>query len=206
MNVLKSGLIGAACLLALGAARADAVDTLRAFSRDTNSGKAEFTQTVTSPDGAKKKTSSGQFEFARPDRFRFAYTKPFEQLIVSDGKKVWLHDPDLNQVSVRPVSQALGATPVALLSGGSIEKEFELSAQPAADGLEWVQAKPRQTEGNTVQSLRVGFRGKTLAAMEIMDTFGQRSMLQFKDVTSNVKIADERFQFVVPKGADVIQQ
>ena len=206
MNVLKSGLIGAACLLALGAARADAVDTLRAFSRDTNSGKAEFTQTVTSPDGAKKKTSSGQFEFARPDRFRFAYTKPFEQLIVSDGKKVWLHDPDLNQVSVRPVSQALGATPVALLSGGSIEKEFELSAQPAADGLEWVQAKPRQTEGNTVQSLRVGFRGKTLAAMEIMDTFGQRSMLQFKDVASNVKIADERFQFVVPKGADVIQQ
>ncbi len=206
MNVLKSGLIGAACLLALGAARADAVDTLRAFSRDTNSGKAEFTQTVTSPDGAKKKTSSGQFEFARPDRFRFAYTKPFEQLIVSDGKKVWLHDPDLNQVSVRPVSQALGATPVALLSGGSIEKEFELSAQPAADGLEWVQAKPRQTEGNTVQSLRVGFRGKTLAAMEIVDTFGQRSMLQFKDVASNVKIADERFQFVVPKGADVIQQ
>ena len=206
MNVLKSGLIGAACLLAFGAARADAVDTLRAFSRDTNSGKAEFTQTVTSPDGAKKKTSSGQFEFARPDRFRFAYTKPFEQLIVSDGKKVWLHDPDLNQVSVRPVSQALGATPVALLSGGSIEKEFELSAQPAADGLEWVQAKPRQTEGNTVQSLRVGFRGKTLAAMEIVDTFGQRSMLQFKDVASNVKIADERFQFVVPKGADVIQQ
>ena len=206
MNVLKWGLIGAACLLALGAARADAVDTLRAFSRDTNSGKAEFTQTVTSPDGAKKKTSSGQFEFARPDRFRFAYTKPFEQLIVSDGKKVWLHDPDLNQVSVRPVSQALGATPVALLSGGSIEKEFELSAQPAADGLEWVQAKPRQTEGNTVQSLRVGFRGKTLAAMEIVDTFGQRSMLQFKDVASNVKIADERFQFVVPKGADVIQQ
>ena len=206
MNFLKSGLIGAACLLALGAARADAVDTLRAFSRDTNSGKAEFTQTVTSPDGAKKKTSSGVFEFARPDRFRFAYTKPFEQLIVSDGKKVWLHDPDLNQVSVRPVSQALGATPVALLSGGAIEKEFELSAQPAADGLEWVQAKPRQAEGNTVQSLRVGFRGKTLAAMEIVDTFGQRSMLQFKDVASNVKIGDERFQFVVPKGADVIQQ
>jgi outer membrane lipoprotein carrier protein len=161
---------------------------------------------VTSPDGVKKKTSSGQFEFARPDRFRFAYTKPFEQLIVSDGKKVWLHDPDLNQVSVRPMSQALGATPVALLAGGAIEKDFELSAQPAADGLDWVQAKPRQKEGNTVQSLRVGFRGKTLAALEIVDTFGQRSMLQFKDVASNLKIADERFQFVVPKGADVIQQ
>jgi outer membrane lipoprotein carrier protein len=206
MKSLKSVLAAVGCLLALGMARADAVETLRAFSRETTSGKAEFTQTVTSPDGAKKKTSSGQFEFARPDRFRFAYTKPFEQLIVSDGKKVWLHDPDLNQVSVRPVSQALGATPVALLSGGAIEKDFELAAQPAADGLDWVQAKPRQKEGNTVQSLRVGFRGKTLAVLEIIDTFGQRSVLQFKDVASNLKIADERFQFVVPKGADVIQQ
>jgi outer membrane lipoprotein carrier protein len=206
MKSLKSVMTGVACLLAVGMARADAVETLRAFSRETNSGKAEFTQTVTSPDGAKKKTSSGQFDFARPDRFRFAYTKPFEQLIVSDGKKVWLHDPDLNQVSVRPMSQALGATPVALLAGGAIEKDFELSAQPAADGLDWVQAKPRQKEGNTVQSLRVGFKGKTLAALEIVDAFGQRSMLQFKDVASNLKIADERFQFVVPKGADVIQQ
>ena len=132
MKFLKSGLVGVACVLALGAARADAVETLRAFTRETTSGKAEFTQTVTSPDGAKKKTSSGLFEFARPDRFRFAYTKPFEQLIVSDGKKVWLHDPDLNQVSVRPMSQALGATPVALLSGGAIGKDFELSAQPQA--------------------------------------------------------------------------
>lgn len=206
LRLFLSVLIGGACLLALGAARADALETLRAFSRETTSGKAEFTQTVTSPDGAKKKTSSGQFEFARPDRFRFAYTKPFEQLIVSDGKKVWLHDPDLNQVSVRPMSQALGATPVALLAGGAIEKDFELSAQPAADGLEWVQAKPRQKEGNTVQSLRVGFKGKTLAALEIVDAFGQRSMLQFKDVASNPRIGDERFRFVVPKGADVIEQ
>lgn len=209
MKTPKWILAGAACvagLFALGPAHADAVDTLRAFSRETTSGKAEFTQTVTSPDGAKKKTSSGQFEFVRPDRFRFAYTKPFEQLIVSDGKKVWLHDPDLNQVSVRPMSAALGATPVALLAGGAIEKDFELAAQPAADGLEWVQAKPRQKEGNTVQSLRVGFKGKTLAALEIVDAFGQRSMLQFKDVASNPKLADERFNFVPPKGADVIQQ
>lgn len=197
--------ISAACALAMASAHADAVDTLREFSRDTVSGKAEFTQTVTSPDGAKKKTSSGSFEFSRPDRFRFAYTKPFEQLIVSDGRKVWLHDPDLNQVSVRAVSQALGATPVALLAGGALEKDFELSAQPARDGLEWAQANPRTKEG-TVRSLRVGFRGKTLAALEIVDTFGQRSLLQFKDVVANPKIADERFRFVPPQGADVIEQ
>jgi outer membrane lipoprotein carrier protein len=202
---MKNLLIGAALTLALGAVQADALETLQAFSRETSTGRADFTQTVTSPDGAKKKTSSGQFEFARPDRFRFAYTKPFEQLIVSDGKKVWLHDPDLNQVSVRPVTQALGATPVALLAGGAIEKDFDLSAQPAADGLEWVRALPKQKE-STIQSLRVGFRGKTLAALEIVDAFGQRSMLQFTDVAANPKLADDRFRFVVPKGADVIEQ
>jgi outer membrane lipoprotein carrier protein len=206
MKTFLSGVIASACLLAVGAARADAVETLRDFSRATTSGKAEFTQTVTSPDGARKKSSSGVFEFSRPDRFRFAYTKPFEQLIVSDGSKVWLHDPDLNQVSVRPMSQALGATPVALLAGGAIEKDFELSPQASSDGMEWVQAKPRQKEGNTVQSLRVGFRGKVLAALEIVDAFGQRSMLNFSNVTANPRIAEERFRFVPPKGADVIQQ
>lgn len=198
--------MGAVLALAMmGAAHADAVDTLREFSREAASGKAEFTQTVTSPDGTRKKTSSGSFEFARPDRFRFAYTKPFEQLIVSDGKKVWLHDPDLNQVSVRPMSKALGATPVALLAGGSIEKDFELSAQPAKDGLEWAQAVPRQKEGS-IQSLRIGFQGKALAALEIVDAFGQRSLLQFRDVALNQKLPDERFRFVVPRGADVIEQ
>ncbi|NRF68044.1 outer membrane lipoprotein chaperone LolA [Aquincola sp. S2] len=202
---MKSLISGALLALALGTVQADALDTLRTFTRDVASGRAEFTQTVSSPDGAKKKTSSGSFEFARPDRFRFAYAKPFEQLIVSDGKKVWLHDPDLNQVAVRPVSKALGATPVALLAGGAIEKDFELAALPAKDGLDWVQATPKVKEGS-IQVLRIGFQGKALAALEIVDAFGQRSLMQFKDVAVNPKIADERFRFVVPKGADVIEQ
>src|SRR3990167_1393064 len=121
-SFLTGLLLGAATL----AAQADAVDTLREFTRDVKSGRAAFTQTVTSPDGAKKKSSTGSFEFSRPNRFRFAYSKPFEQLIVSDGQKVWLHDIDLNQVSVRQLDQALGATPAALLAGGSLERDFEL--------------------------------------------------------------------------------
>ena len=96
---------------------ADSVDTLREFVRDVKSGKAAFTQTVTSPDGARKKVSSGNFEFLRPNRFRFVYTKPFEQTLVADGQKVWIHDPDLNQVSSRKISQALGSTPAALQIG-----------------------------------------------------------------------------------------
>lgn len=189
--------------LALAVAQADPVDTLREFARDVKSGRANFTQTVSSPDGAKKKTSSGSFEFSRPNRFRFAYSKPFEQLIVSDGQKVWLHDVDLNQVSVRLLDQALGSTPAALLAGGTLERDFELSALPARDGLDWVQAKPRAKDG-TVAELRVGFRGKDLAALEIVDAFGQRSVLLFSAVQQGVAVPAERFRFVPPAGADVI--
>ncbi len=189
--------------LAAPAARADAVDTLRAYTRDVKTGSASFTQTVTSPDGAKKKSSSGSFEFSRPNRFRFAYSKPFEQLIVSDGTKVWLHDIDLNQVSVRLLDQALGGTPAALLAGGSLEKDFELAAQPAKDGLDWVQATPRAKDGSVAQ-LRVGFRGKELAALEIVDAFGQRSLLQFSAVQQGLALPAERFRFVPPPGVDVI--
>ena len=190
-------------LLAVAGAQATAVDTLREFVRDVKSGRANFTQTVSSPDGAKKKTSSGSFEFSRPNRFRFAYSKPFEQLIVSDGQKVWLHDVDLNQVSVRLLDQALGSTPAALLAGGALERDFELSVLPVRDGLEWVLAKPRLKDG-TVAELRVGFRGKDLAALEIVDAFGQRSVLQFSAVQQGVAVPAERFRFVPPPGADVI--
>ena len=186
-------------------AYADSVDTLRDFVRDVKTGRSTFTQTVIAPDGAKKKSSSGSFEFARPNRFRFAYAKPFEQLIVADGRKVWIYDADLNQVSARKLSNALGATPAALLAGGSLEIDFDLAAMPAKDGLDWVQATPKAKDG-AFQSVLIGFRGKDLAAVEIVDSFGQRSLLQFAQLAANVAIANERFVFTVPPGADVIEQ
>ncbi len=187
------------------AARADSVDALRAFVRDVQSGQANFTQTVTSPDGAKKKTSSGSFEFARPNRFRFAYAKPFEQVIVADGQKVWIYDRDLNQVSSRKLTQALGATPAALLAGGDLDKDFVLKALPDRDGLAWVEATPR-AQGGTLQTVRIGFRGKDLAAIEIRDAFGQTSLLQFSQMVTNQPSAAEHFRFTIPQGADVIEQ
>lgn len=198
--------LAALSLLVLAAvARADSVDTLREFTREVRSARAAFTQTVTSPDGAKTKVSSGQFEFARPNRFRFVYAKPFEQQIVADGQKVWLYDVDLNQVTVRPIGQALGATPAALLAGASLDKEFELSALPPKDGLDWAQALPRGREGS-IQAIRVGFSGSTLAALEIVDAFGQRSLLRFTALQANPKITDDAFRFVPPKGVDLIEQ
>jgi len=202
---MKAWLLGGMLACAVLAARADSLDTLRDFVRDVKSGRASFTQTVTAADGAKKRSSSGSFEFARPNRFRFAYAKPFEQLIVSDGSKVWIHDVDLNQVSVRKLGAALGATPAALLAGASLDAEFELAAQPSKDGIDWVMATPRQKDG-AFQSMRIGFRGKELAAVEILDSFGQRSLLQFSQYVANVALPDTSFRFVPPAGADVIEQ
>lgn len=197
--------VGLCVAAAAFAAHADAVDTLKDFVRDVKTGRSAFTQVVSSPDGAKKKASSGSFEFARPNRFRFAYTKPFEQLIVSDGQKVWIYDADLNQASSRKLSNALGATPAALLAGGSLEKDFDLAALPAKDGLEWAKATPKIKDG-PFQAVNIGFRGKDLAAVEIVDSFGQHSLLQFTQFAANVPLAVESFRFTVPPGADVIEQ
>ena len=186
-------------------AHADAVDTLREFVRDVKSGQAKFTQTVTSADGARKRVSNGSFEFQRPNRFRFTYLKPFEQVIVADGVKVWIFDADLNQASSRKLASAIGSTPAALLAGSSLETEFDLKDNGARDGLEWALATPKAKDG-PFESMRVGFRGKDLAMVEITDSFGQKSLLRFNDFAGNVALPAERFRFVPPAGADVIEQ
>lgn len=202
-----------------GVAQADAVASLRAFVKDVKSGQGEFTQTVTSPDGKRSRQSHGTLEFQRPNRFRFAYTKPMEQLIVGDGKQVWLYDVDLNQVTVQPMSAAIGATPAALLSGETLDKDFTLRNVPAlpssaataasmplqATSLEWVEALPRHKEGQ-FQSVRVGFRKGQLAVLEVLDSFGQRSRLEFRQFESKAAIPAARFQFMPPAGADVLRQ
>jgi outer membrane lipoprotein carrier protein len=202
---MKSWMYAAVLFTASFAARADAVDTLKEFVRDVKTGSAAFTQTVHSPDGAKKKVSSGNFEFSRPNRFRFEYNKPFQQVIVGDGQKVWIYDADLNQVSSRKFDHALGATPAAVLAGGSLDKDFDLAALPDGNGLAWAEAKPKTKDGS-VQSLRVGFKGKQLAAIEILDAFGQRSLLQFSQVLANPPLAADHFRFKAPPGAEVIEQ
>ena len=194
-RVLMLALAAAVATTALPA-RADAVDTLRSFVQTVQSGRAAFTQVA---------TSSGEFEFQRPNRFRFDYARPYEQQIVADGQKVWLFDVDLNQVTVRPFDQTLGATPAALLAGGSLERDFTLSAEPDQGGLQWAAAQPKAKESQ-IRQLRVGFRGKDLAAIELTDALGQRSRLDFSRFEANLKLPAERFRFSAPAGADVLQQ
>ncbi|WP_394341020.1 MULTISPECIES: outer membrane lipoprotein chaperone LolA [Roseateles] len=206
MMTMKSRAVLAAVLLTLASvARADAVSALRDFAREVKSASAQFKQTVNSPDGKRSKSSQGSFEFQRPNQFRFAYSKPFEQLIVGDGQKVWIFDPDLNQASSRRMNQALGATPAALLAGGNLERDFTLKALPSEGGLDWVQALPRQADGG-FQSLKIGFKGRDLAALEIVDGFGQRSRLDFSGLAVNASLPADRFRFVLPAGADLVEQ
>jgi outer membrane lipoprotein carrier protein len=219
-RVTVLGTLGLSLMVGVTAAQADAVASLRSFVADVQSGRGSFTQVVTSPDGKKTRKSTGTLEFQRPNRFRFSYAAPMEQLIVGDGQQVWLYDADLNQVTVRPMSQALGATPAALLSGGSLDKDFTLKAVTvssssaataastplqATSSLEWVEALPRHKEGQ-FQSVRVGFRHGQLAALEILDSFGQRSRLDFAQFESKVALPATRFQFTPPAGVDVLKQ
>lgn len=198
-------LLACALLVVIGNARADAVNALRDFVRDVKSGRAQFSQTVTSPDGARTKVTTGSFEFQRPNQFRFAYLPPTEQLIVADGQKVWMFDPGLNQASSHLMSKALGATPVALLAGGNLERDFTLKALPSKGGLDWVQALPKQADSG-FQSLKVGFKGRDLAALEIVDGFGQSSRLDFTALALNPSLAADRFRFSLPAGVDLLEQ
>lgn len=194
---------------------------LESFVKNTKSGRAAFSQVVTSPakDGQtpKTKTSSGTFEFLRPNRFKFLYKKPFEQAIVSDGQTLWLHDMDLNQVTARKLAQVLNGTPAAVIAAAAdlkgLQADFTLTSLPEKpglkEGLQWVQAVPKTKDGQ-LQSIVVGLKttgnGIELAALEILDSFGQRSVMTFSQFEVNPALAAASFQFKPPAGADVSRQ
>ena len=205
----------AATLLTLAApwAMAGGLESLEVFIKSAKTGRADFTQTVTAPtkegQPARTKTSSGQFAFQRPGKFRFDYQKPFVQTIVADGKTLWLYDADLNQVTERQQAQVLGQTPAALIAAASdlraLQADFTLTDQPERDGLQWVKATPKARDGQ-LQQVLVGFDGNALAALEILDSFGQRSVLKFSKVELNPALPAGTFDFKVPAGADVLRQ
>jgi outer membrane lipoprotein carrier protein len=206
--------IALASLLACAwSAQAAGLDSLESFVKSAKSGRADFTQVVTAParegQAARTKTSSGSFEFVRPSRFRFVYKKPFEQTIVADGQTLWLYDPDLKQVTSRKQSQVLDSTPAALIAAApdiaALRKDFNLENAGEKDGLQWVQATPKAKEGQ-LRSVKIGFRGNELASLEILDGFGQKSVITFTKMELNTPIAPEEFNFKPPAGADVLKQ
>jgi outer membrane lipoprotein carrier protein len=185
-------------------ANASGIDQLRAFVDGARTGKATFRQTVTAKSGRVPQVSSGTFAFARPGKFRWSYDKPYAQILVGDGDKLWIYDPDLNQVVVKKLDRALGATPAALLAGSNaFETNFVLIDGGTAEGIEFVEAKPKSPDTG-FDGIRIGFKDNLPRTMELHDAFGQVTQLTFDAFERNSPIDPGTFRFTLPPGADVI--
>ena len=193
-----------AALLAPALALASGVERFQAYLRTTQTARADFEQKVFDRERKLVQQSKGSFSFLRPGRFRWSYAQPYAQLIVGDGARVWIYDQDLNQVTVRAMARALGSTPAALLAGAAdVERAFELSDAGVRDGLEWLEAKPREREAG-FERIRLGMGPAGVQAMELMDHFGQTTVLRFSNIVRNPPLEASAFRFVPPKGADVL--
>jgi outer membrane lipoprotein carrier protein len=202
---------------ALFSAHATSIDTLAQFMKSTQSAKAHFTQVVSSPSKEGKKSrikqSEGTFTFLRPNRFKFEYDKPFAQTIVADSQTLWIYDVDIAQVSARAQDKALGSTPASIIASAQdlsvIERDFTLTAQSDSDNLQWVTATPKQRDSQ-LSSVRIGLSVSadrvSLAALEILDAFGQKSLITFDHFESNpAQLNASSFKFTVPAGVEVIR-
>jgi outer membrane lipoprotein carrier protein len=198
------GTVATLLVVFAGTASASGIERLNQFMTSTQSAAGEFEQRIYGRDGKVVQESRGTLAFSRPGRFRWVYSKPYPQLLVGDGARVWIYDEDLRQVTVRKLDQALGATPAALLAGSNDAlKAFALKDDGTKDGLEWVEAIPREKESN-FERIRMGFGFSGLERMELTDTFGQTTELRFTGFERNARVDPALFRFVPPKGADVI--
>lgn len=185
---------------------ASGLDDFLAFNAATKTATASFEQQAFDRAGKAVDRSSGTFAFARPGKFRWAYEKPHKELLVADGTRLWIYDPDLQQVTVKRVDQAISSTPAALLAGkDDITQLFTLRDAGTRDGLAWVEALPKAKDTG-FDRVRLGMRGRTLAAMELYDQLGGHTLLHFTDLKANVPLPPDTFRFTPPKGADVIDE
>ena len=186
-------------------ALASGLDDFLAFNSSSKTASGRFEQQVFDRGGKVVEKASGTFAFQRPGKFRWVYDKPHKQLLVGDGTKLWIHDPDLNQVTVKKIGAAISSTPAALLAGkDDITTLFTLRDAGTADGLSWVEATPK-AQDTGFERVRLGLQGKTLAAMELHDQLGGRTLLRFTELKSNAPVTADSFRFTPPKGADVLE-
>lgn len=174
------------------------------FLQGLQSLQAQFKQTLTDRNGQTVEQASGTLAIRRPNRFRWDYREPNEQLIVADGARIWLYDADLEQVTVRKLDDTLSATPAMLLSGqGNLEQNFEVTQTSQEGGVFWVRMQPKRDDTD-FKWVRLGFDGATLKFMELADKLGQTTHLEFAQLERNPTLDPSRFTFTVPPGADVI--
>ena len=201
---MRRFIVTALLLLAAQTASAGAIDKLHRFLESTKTVRADFAQIVVAKNGRKPQQSTGVMMFSRPGKFRWQIEKPYSQLLLGDGDKVWIYDPDLRQVTVKKVGAALGGTPAALLAGdNAFEKNFTLRELGEREGMEWLEAIPK-TQDSGFEKIHLGFAGNDLKAMELFDNFGQTTSLLFARLERNPPLAASLFRFTPPAGVDVI--
>src|SRR5574343_1913996 len=204
MNIAPKILLTAAFAFLPMLAQAGAVDQLHDFLKSTRTLKADFAQMVVAKNGRKPQQSSGTVAISRPGKLRWEIQKPYPQLMVGDGEKVWIYDPELQQVTVRKAGQAIGSSPAALLSGSNeLEKNFTLKDVGSGEGLEWVEATPKASDSG-FERVRMGFAGGDLKAMELLDSFGQTTVVRFAKLERNPALPPNFFRFTPPAGTDVV--
>jgi outer membrane lipoprotein carrier protein len=205
LKTIFGTVLTAGALALAGSAHASALDQFKTFVSGTKSAKGEFTQQqVRKAAGGKvAPVSSGTFVFARPGKFIWTYQKPYDQVLQADGEQLYIYDKDLNQVTVKKLGNALGSSPAAILFGSNdLEKNFTLSDAGARDGLEWLNAVPKNKD-TSFEQISIGLRDGVPQAMELKDTFGQTSVLKFTSFQRNPALSAQQFKFEIPKGADV---
>ncbi|MGH8085606.1 MAG: outer membrane lipoprotein chaperone LolA [Lysobacter sp.] len=188
-----------------GSAFAGARDDLDAFTNGLKGLDGQFTQQVYNSQGKLTETSSGEVQLSVPRLFRWEYVKPYPQVIVADGNKVWIYDPDLAQVTVRPQGVQEQSSPLAaLIEPAKLDAMFVVEEAGKADGLDWLGLTPKKGQETSFQSARLGFDGDTLVKMEVVDLIGQRTEIAFSDWQRNPGFAAGTFKYTPPKGVDVI--
>lgn len=200
LPLVLAALVG---LLCSTAAFSGGVEQLRHFLDSTKTARGAFSQSVISKSGRKPQQSAGIFAMQRPGKFRWSYELPYQQLLVSDGKQFWSYDPELMQAVSKRIGDAFGSSPAALLAGGDLDKTFELRDAGAADGFEFAEATPKQSDAS-FSRIRIGLRDNLPLSMEIHDSFGQITLLRFTQFERNPALDAGLFRFVPPKGADVV--
>jgi outer membrane lipoprotein carrier protein len=185
-------------------AEAGAIDQLHSFLQSTRTLKAEFAQVVIAKNGRKPQQSSGVVSISRPGKLRWEILKPYPQLVVGDGEKIWIYDQELQQVTVRKAGQAISGSPAALLAGNNdLEKNFTLKDAGEAEGMNWVEATPKAGDSG-FEKVRLGFAGANLKAMELQDSFGQTTHVSFSKLERNPTLPGTNFKFTPPAGVDVV--
>lgn len=184
--------------------RAGADESLRRFFHEVKSFEARFEQTVLDEAHHLIQESSGRLWIERPDRFRWEYDAPYRQHIVSDGKRIWVYDIELRQVTVRPMTGGLGDTPAVLLAGrGRLDDRFVIKDLGRQGKLDWAQLVPKRKDGG-FEDIRIGFEDDKLRVLEMIDGFGQTTRVTLRAARENARIEPEKFRFTPPAGVDVV--